>query len=172
MPRAARKDGLYEPNLLLQFFLTGQSVGRLVERAIAPARMSATEYALLSAVDELEPVKPSDIARMTGMPRPTLTPYLDRLVSTGRIERSPNPRDGRSYMIVLTPEGRRIKDKAGRALGEALARLVSHLDGDPDELTESLNRLREAADAAWEQEVVATTGRADGTGSTGGADGP
>jgi DNA-binding MarR family transcriptional regulator len=148
MPRAPRKDGLFEPNLLLQFFLTGQSVGRLVERATGSSSLSATEYALLSAVDELEPVKPSDIARLTGMPRPTLTPYIDRLVATGTLVRSPNPRDGRSYMLVLTPQGRRIKDDTGRALAEVLARLVTHLEGDAGELNADLSRLREAAEAA------------------------
>jgi DNA-binding MarR family transcriptional regulator len=150
MPRSARADGIYEPNLLLQFFLTSQAVGRLVEHAIAPVRMNATEYALLSVVDELEPVKPSDIARMVGMPRPTLTPYLDRLVAMGSVERTPNPRDGRSYMLALTPEGRRAKDEAGRALAGALTRVASHLPGDIDELTASLGLLREAAEAATE----------------------
>jgi DNA-binding MarR family transcriptional regulator len=148
MPRATRTDGLYEPNLLLQYFLTGQAVGRLVERAIAPARMSAAEYALLSAIDELEPVKPSDIARLTGMPRPTLTPYIDHLVAAGWIARSPNPRDGRSYMLGLTREGSRVKGEAGRALAAALARLVSYLGCDADELTDLLGQLRDAAEAA------------------------
>jgi DNA-binding MarR family transcriptional regulator len=146
MPRAARKDGLYEPNLFLQFFLTGQPIGRLIERAIAPSGMRSTEYALLSAVDELEPVMPSDVARLTGMPRPTLTPYIERLVTAGYVGRVPNPRDGRSYMLTLTPEGRRVKDESGRALGVALQSLVAQLEGDADEMTSVLGRLREAAE--------------------------
>jgi DNA-binding MarR family transcriptional regulator len=146
MPRAARKDGLYEPNLFLQFFLTGQPIGRLIERAIAPSGMKSTEYAVLSAVHELEPVMPTDVARLTGMPRPTLTPYIERLVTADYVGRVPNPRDGRSYMLTLTPEGRRVKDESGRALGIALQRLAAHLEGDVDELTGALGRLREAAE--------------------------
>ena len=51
-------------------------------------------------------------------------------------------------MLGLTPAGRRVKEEAGRALGEALARLATHLECDPDELTEALTQLRDAAEAA------------------------
>jgi DNA-binding MarR family transcriptional regulator len=136
----------------LQFFLTGQPIGRLVERAIAPSGMRATEYAVLSAVDELEPVMPSDIARLTGMPRPTLTPYIERLAARGYIDRIPNPDDGRSYKLALTPGGRRVKDESGRALGVALRDLLSLLEGDVDDLTSALDRLRKAAEAAIEEQ--------------------
>jgi DNA-binding MarR family transcriptional regulator len=152
MPRAACTDGLDEPNLFPQFFLTGQPIARLVERDIAHSNLKSTEYALLSAVDELEPVMPSDIARVTGMPRPTLTPYFERLLGTGLIARIPNPHDGRSYMITLTPGGRRIKVESGRALDVALRNLMSHLEGDPDDLTGALGRLRHAAEAALEEQ--------------------
>lgn len=153
MPRIARTDGLYEPNLLLQFFLTGQPLGRLIERAIAPSGMKASEYAILSAIDELEPVAPSDIARLTAMPRPTLTPYLERLVAVRYIERIPNPRDGRSYMLILTPKGHRVKAESGAALNLVLQELNSRLTCDADALTSDLGRLREAAEAMLEEGV-------------------
>lgn len=146
MPRTPRKDGLYEPNLFLQFFLTGQPIGRLIERVIAPSGMKATEYAVLSAVDELEPVMPSDVSRLTGIPRPTLTPHIERLVAAGYVGRVPNARDGRSYMLTLTPEGHRVKDESGRALDVALRSLLAHLEGDGSELVSALERLREAAE--------------------------
>jgi DNA-binding MarR family transcriptional regulator len=146
MPRSPRKDGLYEPNLFLQFFLTGQPIGRLIECAIAPSSLRSAEYAVLSAIDELEPVMPSDIARLTGIPRPTLTPHIERLVIAGYVGRIPNPRDGRSYMLTLTPDGSRVKEESSRALDVALRSLVAHLEGDVDALTGALGRLREAAE--------------------------
>jgi DNA-binding MarR family transcriptional regulator len=148
MTRAPRQDGLFEPNLFLQFFLAGQPLGRLIERAIAPSGMKANEYAVMSAVDELEPVMPSDIARLTGMPRPTLTAHIERLVLDGYVERVQNPHDGRSYMLTLTPRGRRVKDENGRGLLTAFRELMAHLEDDPDELTAALGRLRAAAEAA------------------------
>jgi DNA-binding MarR family transcriptional regulator len=153
MTLGPRQDGLFEPNLFLQFFLAGQPLGRLIERAIAASGMKAVEYAVLSAVDELEPVMPSDIARLTGMPRPTLTPYIERLVFNGLIKRVQNPRDGRSYVLTLTPEGHRVKDENGRGLKSAMDELVTHLEDDPDELTAALGRLRAAAEAALDSEL-------------------
>lgn len=146
MPRVARSDGLYEPNLLLQFFLAGQPLGRLIERAIAPSGMKASEYAILSAVEELEPVVPGDIARLTGIPQSTLTPYLERLTGAGYVERGRNPRDGRSYLLQLTPQGRRVKDESGRALSVLLRELDDRLEGGAGALTRDLGRLREAAE--------------------------
>lgn len=148
MTRSPRQNGLFEPNLFLQFFLAGQPLGRLIERAIGASGMKATEYAVLSAVDELEPVMPSDVARITGMPRPTLTTHIERLVGGGLVERVQNPQDGRSYMLTLTSHGRRVKDENGRALGHALTQLEAQLEDDPRELTAALGRLRAAAEAA------------------------
>ena len=68
MPRGPRQDGLFEPGLFLQFFLAAQPIGRLIEQAIGDSSMSAPEYAVLSAIDELAPVTPADIARLTGVP--------------------------------------------------------------------------------------------------------
>jgi DNA-binding MarR family transcriptional regulator len=150
MTRPARKDGLFEPGLFLQFFLAGQPVGRLIERAIAPSGMTAGEYAVLSAVDELEPVMPSDVARLTGMPRPTLTTLIEHLASLGLVGRTPNERDGRSYTLTLTPHGRHVKDDNGRALGNAMGVLLAHLEGNAEALTSDLGRLRIAAEAALE----------------------
>src|SRR5947209_13646972 len=130
MSRGPRKDGLFEPNLFLQFFLTGQPLGRLIERAIEASGMRATEYALLSAVEELQPVMPSDVARLTGMPRPTLSTLIDRLVQDGLIQRVQNPNDGRSYMLTLTEHGRTVKDANGRALQTAFHALTTHLEDD------------------------------------------
>jgi DNA-binding MarR family transcriptional regulator len=148
MPRGTRKDGLFEPNLFFQFFLAGQPLGRLIDRALAPTGMRAAEYAILSAVDELEPVMPSDIARLTGTPRPTLTSLIERLVQDGFVERVRNPRDGRSYTLALTPDGRLVKDRNGLALGRALDQLIRHLDDDPAEITAALGRLRTGAESA------------------------
>jgi DNA-binding MarR family transcriptional regulator len=152
MPRAVRRDGLFEPNLFLQFFLAGQPLGRLVERAIASSEMTTSEYALLSAVDELEPVMPSDVARLTGIPRPTLTALTGRLAAGGLIERIPNPRDGRSYFLSLSARGRATKDANGRALASALAALEIRLEGRADELAAALGVLRLAAESALEEE--------------------
>lgn len=148
MSRAQRQDGLFEPGLFLQFFLAAQAVGQLIERAIQQSKLTASEYAALSAIDELGPVTPADVARLTGVPRPTLTAQIEKLVQAQLVRRRDNPDDGRSYTLELTARGRRTKDACGRALlvaGEALDEL---LEEETAQLVASLGRLRDAAEAA------------------------
>ena len=151
MGRLPRKDGLFEPNLFLQSFLTLQPLTRLVERAIQPSGMGAGDYAVLSAIDELEPIKPSDVSRLTGVPRPTLTAVIERLSGQGLIERAPNPRDGRSYQLTLTAAGRAIKRENGCRLGAALATLEPHLQDGSADVIATLAQLRVALEATLDE---------------------
>jgi DNA-binding MarR family transcriptional regulator len=148
VPRTPRQDGLFEPGIFLQFWLAAQPIGRLIEHAIRESKMSAADYAVLSAVDELEPVTPADIARLTGAPRPTLTAQIERLQRAGLVKRRRNPSDGRSYMLELTARGRRTKDENGRALLAAHRALAAHLPDDDRQVTAMLGRLRAAAETA------------------------
>ena len=151
MPRAPRQDGLFEPGLFLQFFLAAQPIGRLIEQAIRQSNMSAGDYAVLSAVDELEPVTPADIARLAGIPRPTLTAQIDRLIRAGHVKRRKNPSDGRSYTLELTARGRRTKDENGRALLAAHQALAEHLADEDRQVIAMLGRLRAAAETALQR---------------------
>ncbi|HST24518.1 MAG TPA: MarR family winged helix-turn-helix transcriptional regulator [Gaiellaceae bacterium] len=146
MPREPRQDGLFAPNLFLQFFLTAQPVGKLVEQAIRASGMSAGDYAVLSAIDELAPVTPADVSRLTGVPRPTLSAVIGRLTHAGHVKRRRHPSDGRSYTLELTARGRKTKDENGRALLDAAQALESHLEDSGTAAV--LERLRQAAEAA------------------------
>jgi DNA-binding MarR family transcriptional regulator len=150
VPREPRQDGLFEPNLFLQFFLAGQPIRRLIEQAIRDSGLSANEYAVFSAIEELEPVTPADIARVIGAPRPTLTTQIDHLIRLGLVRRQPHRRDKRSYTLRLTARGRRVKLEAGRGLLAAERALDTALEGESGETTAMLGRLRTAAEAAVE----------------------
>ena len=142
--------------MVLQFFLAAQPVGRLVERAIRKSGMSASDYAILSAIDELEPVTPADVARLTGMPRPTLSATIERLTRAGHLRRRKNPRDGRSYTLALSARGRRAKAENGAALLEAEKQLAARLPH-PERATALLADLRVAAEAALDKGELGET---------------
>ncbi len=58
----------------------------------------------------------------------TLTSILDRLEARGLVRRDPNPRDRRSFVVTLTPRGRRLAAAVHRrlaALERAVARQVT-----------------------------------------------
>jgi DNA-binding MarR family transcriptional regulator len=146
--REPRQDGLFEPNLFLQFFLAGQPIRRLIEQAIEESGLSAGEYAVFSTIEELEPVTPADVARVVGAPRPTLTAQFEHLIQLGLVRRRPNRADRRSYTLSLSARGRRVKLDAGQALAAATRALDAELGGDTEQTTAVLGRLRAAAEAA------------------------
>ena len=70
----------------------------------------------------MQPVTRTQYAEATGRPRTTERDILRGLIERGHVREYPNPRDGRSTLLELTPEGQAIFDGAsppssGRSTG-------------------------------------------------------
>lgn len=78
-------------------------------KAAGKADLKPGWYALLTALAETESMTPSELSRICGRDRSTLTSSLKSLASRGLIERRWNPDDQRSYSVRLTEEGRRMQ---------------------------------------------------------------
>lgn len=86
---------------------------------LATLRRAGTPYTL----------SPGDLMDSTMVTSGTMTNRIDRLVASGLVERRPNPKDKRGFLICLTPAGHALID---RAVEEHVARqkeLVASLDG-------------------------------------------
>src|SRR4029450_4226454 len=78
---------------------------------------------------------------------------LRRLTTRGDIRRTPNPSDGRSYLIVLTAAGMRTVDRGRPAIADAFRKLQPHLPrapppGAPADAPRYAAELREALQRA------------------------
>jgi DNA-binding MarR family transcriptional regulator len=60
---------------------------------------------------ERESMTPSELSRICGRDRSTLTSSLKALSHRGLIERQSNPDDQRSYSVRLTENGRRMQEQ-------------------------------------------------------------
>lgn len=78
-------------------------------KATGKADLKPGWYALLTALAETESMTPSELSRICGRDRSTLTSSLKGLVNRGLIERHRNLEDQRSYSVRLTGEGRRMQ---------------------------------------------------------------
>jgi MarR family transcriptional regulator, organic hydroperoxide resistance regulator len=96
-----------------------RDVVALVEQAAAAAGLTAAEIDVLGAVAEQAPCPVGAIAGETGYRPSTLTSILDRLVARGWVGRALSRDDRRSFVVDLTPQGRR----AARQLESRLAAL-------------------------------------------------
>jgi DNA-binding MarR family transcriptional regulator len=79
------------------------------------------EFDVLAALGRAEPphqLSPAQLIEATMIGSAAMTNRLDNLVRRGLVERLPNPRDGRSVLVRLTPDGATRVDDAMRRLAE------------------------------------------------------
>src|SRR5689334_6739168 len=93
------------PGLFLQPHVVSELVGTLIGRIVDGTDLTGREYAVTSWLALQERATPTSIADQLGMSATTVSAMVDRLVQKGHIRRVPNPDDGRSYFIELTPAG-------------------------------------------------------------------
>ena len=135
------------PTVLFEVFWAHQKRKRLLGQALANVELPTEDYPFYVTIGADGPLTPTGLAEYLMMPLSTVIFRVKRLEGRGHAERVPNPDDGRSFLIRLTPEGRRLLDEARpvfRDYAEAVeARLGSeHVDS----LTSALGALRDAID--------------------------
>jgi DNA-binding MarR family transcriptional regulator len=116
----------------------------LAREELAAAGVDAEEYGFLSFVGTLQPVTRTRLAAASGLRRTTLRDAIARLLERGHVEERANPRDGRSRLLVLTPEGQDLFDRGLPAFRRVLVALDEKLDGQLDELEQAVRRVRVA----------------------------
>lgn len=120
--------------LLFQIFRTNEMSARLVSRALEPTGLRGDDYAVYSYLLH-GPLTLTELADGTGLPLTTAAGYVKRFEEKGHVVKAPNPEDGRSRLISLTPGTRDwILDVA-----RIFSKTIDHLDAVMD---------REGVDAA------------------------
>jgi DNA-binding MarR family transcriptional regulator len=136
-----------ERSLLLDLYAAHHKSGQLVERAVEAVGTTAEDHAFVSIVAAREPVTPTEIAREFGLSLSTVLFRANRNVELGYVERVANPQDGRSFLLRLTPAGRRIWKRASKHLRRAVEALERRLPRTRAEIQQVLRELQEAVDA-------------------------
>jgi DNA-binding MarR family transcriptional regulator len=131
--------------LFLQAYTLAGASGAVVDREVASFGLPTYLFGLLSQIRELQPVAPSGISAATGAPMTTLRDNIQRLVDRKLIRRKPNPADGRSYLVELTPRGEVMARAGGEALANAYLGLEARLPRGLEEYQQVLDELIEAA---------------------------
>ena len=129
--------------LFLKTAATNGYVGQLADHALLDVGLPAFLLATLTHVRDREPVSPSEISQLSGVPMTTLRDNIQRLVERRLVRRTPNPEDGRSYLLRLTPRGRTVVEAAGDALLETYLALERRLPRRLAEYELALDELNE-----------------------------
>jgi len=88
------------------------------------AGVSSSEIHILAYIRRFGPCATSEIGRVFGHKKSTVTSMLDRLAEKGYITREVNPADRRSFILAIRPEGEAVAKSAG-ALVERFERAVA-----------------------------------------------
>ena len=139
---------------LLLVYALFQQTDRLLEEHQVNARMAGGSYAVYSVIAAEQPVTPTRLAEILGMPPTSLSYQIRQMHERGHLRRVPNPQDGRSVLLKLTAKGRRIVQQAQVGFVAAIESFRAELDVDEPELLRHL----EAMSAALEQAIAGTRG--------------
>jgi DNA-binding MarR family transcriptional regulator len=158
-------DRVSDRGLLLAIFRLYQLTGAVVERQLRELGIPAYLFGLLSEIRHLAPVTPSEISQRTGIPTTTVRDNIQRLVDRGLIRRSPNPSDGRSYLLELTDKGELLARAADPALLFAYQALERRLPRASTEYEQRLSELDSALAETLEELDSPQTWKASRRGS-------
>lgn len=96
----------------------GRMVTRHYDHYLATMGLKNTQYALLSLVVKLGPIRPSDLARLMQMDASTLTRNLQPMAAHGWVTIGMGE-DARSRLIAATHEGQEMRANGKSAWKEA-----------------------------------------------------
>lgn len=131
-------------SLLFDVFALNQALGRYLGEAMADGPLGPSDYAIYSAIFELEDVAPTDLASRLGMPLTTVMDHLARLEARGHARRRRDPRDGRATLVTLTAAGLAAHRAANRQFESAAAAIVAALPGGEAATKAALQSIRAA----------------------------
>ncbi len=92
--------------------------------------LSPTLNAALATISNHGPLTPSELAERERVRRPTATRIVANLVDLGLVTRTPDPSDGRGFLVAPTAEGTALLKRLRGRKNVYLAKRMRDLDPD------------------------------------------
>ena len=120
------------------------------DTALAGLGLNAKAFAALATVTSTGPLSQQKLSRRLGMDPATMVDVIDSLEGSGHIARVRNARDRREYALQLTAKGKRLYQRAQKAVAQAEAEALDGMSASERQiLMKLLGRIAGArADAA------------------------
>lgn len=121
-----------------------RSFHRLADPQLRELGFAMGQMPVLMALKDGRPHSQAELARLAQVEQPSMAQLLARMERDGLVERVPDPDDGRSRLVLLTPACRK-RMHASRAVMQGLSAEVL-ADFAPEERAELGRLLRRIAD--------------------------
>ncbi len=92
--------------------------------------LTASQLSALVSIECHRELRVGDLAVIEGTAAPTMTRLVASLVDAGLVERAPDPADGRSILVALTPAGVHHLDDVRRQRTTTLMRAIERLSAE------------------------------------------
>jgi DNA-binding MarR family transcriptional regulator len=116
--------------ILFEVFWANQKRTQLITAALEGTGLPPEDYPFYVLIGAEGPWTPTGLADRLEMPLSTVLFRARRLERRGHVERVPNPDDGRSWLLRLTPEGTRLLSLARPAFRAYAESVQERLGGD------------------------------------------
>lgn len=113
-------------------------------RVLRAFNLSPSQFAVLLLLDSEEGWRLTDLSERLLVDKSTITRIVDRLEGAGLVRREADADDRRVQRVVLTAQGREMRDQARAAHERSIERRMAALDaGEQRQLLALLTRLRD-----------------------------
>ena len=123
---------------------------RWLEPRLQPLGLAVAQVPVFGAIKSLGPLSQIELARLLYVEQPTMAQLLSRMERDGLIVRTPDPKDGRSSLINLTPQALEKAEPARECILEG-SRIA--LNGLTTDEVETLNSLLKRVLANLEEAI-------------------
>ena len=130
-------------NLLFDVWLVSRATTAVIDEAVRVSGLDADEFAVYSVLASTQGMTPTELAHWMAAPNTTVSSYVKRFERRGHVHRVPNPDDGRSYRVALTPEGSRAHQAAGALFLPLLDEVTRRVGRATADTHERLRKLHE-----------------------------
>jgi len=144
MIAAVAEEPIVRGAIVQELLVAGRYGWELSRQALLAEGVDPDHYGPLSFVGTLQPVTRTRLTQAMGIRRTTLRDLVARLIERGHVREDPNPRDGRSTLLTLTPEGQEIFDRGLPVFQRVLTQIDEALAGDLNQHEEAVRRVRVA----------------------------
>jgi DNA-binding MarR family transcriptional regulator len=114
----------------------------------------AESYGLLSLIGAAKAITTTEVAARLGTPVTTASDRIRRLEERGIAERRPNPADGRSSLVSLTPAGQTAFESTWPAWRDAVLALEAELAVPSSQVADAIRELDRAMRAALSKRTL------------------
>mgnify|MGYP003992785671 FL=1 len=124
--------------LLKQFLIDLQSLFRTSTKKL---NLTLPQITLLSSIP-IDGIDMSTLSQRLGVDNSTLTRLIDILIKNNFVRKIKNPKDGRSFIILLTVSGEKLQFKIEQQIDQFGSKIFSKIPiEDQDEVKETLSTL-------------------------------